>query len=159
MFDSKWKRKESEIYPTFSFFLPLFLNVQRTKSETSSSGGMSSSRDHQFHRSLASAGGEGLYGGLPPELSESSHSHLQSTSSGLLSSTLASKLGLPLMPNPAPDVDLSIPEEPAPVVSRLNVEFSHPPPGVSEPSSNEPKRKKYAKEAWPGKKPGPSLLM
>lgn len=103
-----------------------------------------------------------MYGGLPPE-GESSQSHLasQSASSGLFSSTLASKLGLPLMPNPAPDVDLSAPIEPAaaPVSSRLNVEFAQPAAVASDPSSNEPKRKKYAKEAWPGKKPAPSLLM
>ncbi len=135
---------------------------QRIKSETLSSGTLS--RDNQFHRSLSvSSGSEGLYGGLPPEMGESSQSHLisQSASSGLFSSTLASKLGLPLMPNPAPDVDLSAPLEPAaaPVTSRLNVEFAQPPAVESDPSSNGPKRKKYAKEAWPGKKPTPSLLM
>nr|SVE76424.1 EOG090X07CE [Daphnia longispina] len=140
----------------------LVIPTKRIKSETLSSGTLS--RDNQFHRSLsASSGSEGLYGGLPPEMGESSQSHLisQSASSGLFSSTLASKLGLPLMPNPAPDVDLSAPLEPAaaPVTSRLNVEFAQPPAVESDPSTNGPKRKKYAKEAWPGKKPTPSLLM
>ena len=57
------------------------------------------------------------------------------------------------MPNPAPDVDLTpIAEPQAP--SRLSVEFTQP---TNE--DLEPKRKKYAKEAWPGKKPAPSLLI
>lgn len=138
--------------------------LQRIKSEGSGNNMLSSTRDHQFHRALSSSsgGGEGLYGGIPPEMSEGTNSHLglQSSSSGLFSSTLASKLGLPLMPNPAPDVDLSAPQETAPAASRISVEFAQPPPVGSDPTtSNEPKRKKYAKEAWPGKKPGPSLLM
>lgn len=136
--------------------------LQRIKSEMSNSSLISSTRDHQFHRALSSSSGdEGLYGGIPPEMSEGPHSHLgpQTSSSGLFSSTLASKLGLPLMPNPAPDVDLSEPVEAVPATSRINVEFAQPPPVGSDLPSNEPKRKKYAKEAWPGKKPGPSLLM
>nr|SVE86163.1 EOG090X07CE [Daphnia similis] len=141
----------------------LVIPTKRIKSGTLASGG-GSSREHQFHRSLSSSSGvEGLYGGLPPEMGESSASHLtsQSASAGLFSSTLASKLGLPLMPNPAPDVDLSAPLEPAaaPVSSRVNVEFAQPPAVESDTSSGLPKRKKYAKEAWPGKKPAPSLLM
>ena len=35
-----------------------------------------------------------------------------------------------------------------------------PNPTVYNPEAvNEPKKKKYAKEAWPGKKPTPSLLI
>ncbi|XKL62414.1 hypothetical protein PGB90_002247 [Kerria lacca] len=61
------------------------------------------------------------------------------------SSTIVAKLGLPL-PNPAPDVDLIEKYEVIPE----NV----PIPRVD----MEPKKKKYAKEAWPGKKPsGPSI--
>jgi len=85
----------------------------------------------------------------------------QQTSSGLFSATLASKLGLPLLPNPAPDVDLSAPiHEPAEALPH-RVEFAQPPPPSSDApsSSSEPKRKKYAKEHWPGKKPAPSLLI
>lgn len=141
-------------------FFVLFRQRIKTESYISAT---SSTRDHQFHRALpTSSGGEGLYGGLPPE-GETSQSHLasQSASSGLFSSSLASKLGLPLMPNPAPDVDLSAPVEPAatPVTSRLNIDFAQPHAVGSDSHSNEPKRKKYAKEAWPGKKPTPSLLM
>nr|SVE75164.1 EOG090X07CE [Daphnia dolichocephala] len=139
----------------------LVIPTKRSKIESIASGGLSS-REHQFHRSLStSSGGEGLYGGLPPEMGESSHLASQPASSALFSSTLASKLGLPLMPNPAPDVDLSAPIETpaAPISSRINVEFAQPPPVESDTSSGGPKRKKYAKEAWPGKKPAASLLM
>jgi len=56
------------------------------------------------------------------------------------------------LPNPAPDVDInpSIDEitVPKPVV-----------PEKTEPTSAEPKKKKYAKEAWPGKKNAPALLV
>lgn len=72
----------------------------------------------------------------------------------LFSSALASRLGLAL-PNPAPEVEMA----PTP----------HPPsamPGQGGPLaaaaaelSHEPKKKKYAKEAWPGKKPMPTLLV
>ena len=67
------------------------------------------------------------------------------------SSLFSSKLGLPL-PNPAPDIDM----EPPSVVM--------PPPSIpiaveqTIEDPDEPKKKKYAKEAWPGKKPTPSLL-
>lgn len=64
--------------------------------------------------------------------------------------------GLPLpFPNPAPEVDLA-PEAPQPPIT-LN------PTPVTAPylpeTVNEPRKKKYAKEAWPGKKPTPSLLI
>nr|CAG4646303.1 EOG090X07CE [Macrothrix elegans] len=139
----------------------LIIPTKRSKSETIP-GGTLSSGDHHFHRAITSSASAGLYGGLPPEAGAGSHpsEHLPH-SSGLFSSTLASKLGLPLMPNPAPDVDLSVPVEAAspPSTSRLNVEFAHPAAVSVEGSSNEPKRKKYAKEAWPGKKPAPSSLL
>ncbi|XP_009891320.1 PREDICTED: nuclear inhibitor of protein phosphatase 1 [Charadrius vociferus] len=63
--------------------------------------------------------------------------------------------GLPMpYPNLAPDVDLT------PVVpSTVNMNPA-PNPAVFNPEAvNEPKKKKYAKEAWPGKKPTPSLLI
>jgi len=69
---------------------------------------------------------------------------------GFLSS-IGNRLGMTL-PNPAPDVDInpSIEEVtvPKPVV-----------PEKTEPTSAEPKKKKYAKEAWPGKKNAPALLV
>ncbi|KAG7300973.1 hypothetical protein JYU34_015333 [Plutella xylostella] len=75
----------------------------------------------------------GLYSSLPAP------SHL---------SVIGARMGLSL-PNPAPDVDLEAPglmqPPPKPTAPHAEVE--------SAPSS-EPKRKKYAKEAWPGRKPG-----
>jgi len=67
----------------------------------------------------------------------------------MFSAVLTGKLGLPL-PNPAPDVDLRPPTiEVHPIA--INPD--------TEPASYEPKKKKYAKEAWPGKKPVPALLV
>ncbi|XP_053650648.1 nuclear inhibitor of protein phosphatase 1 isoform X1 [Cherax quadricarinatus] len=106
----------------------------------------SSGRDHeggnknqiQFPRS------DGLYSDLPPE----QHGHGGAHHS-MFSSLLSSKLGLPL-PNPAPEVELVPPEPVAPEVpAHLQVTVD----------PDEPKKKKYAKEAWPGKKPTPSLLV
>jgi len=77
--------------------------------------------------------------------------------SGLFASSLSTKLGLPL-PNPAPDIDMTapivVPTSANPMASAhaaaLEAQFEDP---------DEPKKKKYAKEAWPGKKPTPSLLV
>ncbi|XP_003977144.1 protein phosphatase 1, regulatory subunit 8b isoform X1 [Takifugu rubripes] len=90
----------------------------------------------------------GLYGDLPP----ASHENQPPGASG----SAATQGGLPLpFPNPAPEVDLA-PEAPHPPVI-LN------PTPVTAPylpeTHNEPRKKKYAKEAWPGKKPTPSLLI
>lgn len=75
-------------------------------------------------------------------------SHANKTDDGFssYSSTIVAKLGLPL-PNPAPDVDLvdnfKMPAE-NPLTTRVDLE---------------PKKKKYAKEAWPGKKPSTSSML
>lgn len=68
----------------------------------------------------------------------------------LFSSSLASRLGLAL-PNPAPEVEMTPPPMPPPVFQ----------PGTGNPAemAHEPRKKKYAKEAWPGKKPLPTLLV
>jgi len=69
---------------------------------------------------------------------------------GFLSS-IGNRLGMNL-PNPAPDVDIN------PSIEEISVSN----PVVSEkvePVSTEPKKKKYAKEAWPGKKNAPALLV
>ncbi|XP_030638061.1 protein phosphatase 1, regulatory subunit 8b [Chanos chanos] len=90
----------------------------------------------------------GLYGDLPPTSHEA---HPTGTSSG---SAILGGLPLPL-PNPAPEVDL------APEAPQLPVTLNPVPvtgPYVSE-GLNEPRKKKYAKEAWPGRKPTPSLLI
>ena len=91
--------------------------------------------------------GVGLYDDLTP-----------TSGSGLFASSLSTKLGLPL-PNPAPDIDMMAPPTvvlppasnlSASVAANLEAQFEDP---------DEPKKKKYAKEAWPGKKPVPSLLV
>ncbi|MGH0157794.1 UNVERIFIED_CONTAM: hypothetical protein FKN15_034328, partial [Acipenser sinensis] len=93
----------------------------------------------------------GLYGDLPPTSHEAGgHSHGAHGGATILG-------GLPMpFPNLAPDVDLT-PASVPPTVA-LN---PTPTPGAGFPSEslNEPKKKKYAKEAWPGKKPTPSLLI
>ena len=64
--------------------------------------------------------------------------------------SMASKLGVPV-PNLAPNLDEEV------IVPKIN-----PTPAVTlnlEEAPTEPKKKKYAKEAWPGKKPAHSLLM
>lgn len=62
------------------------------------------------------------------------------------SSSIVAKLGLPL-PNPAPDVDL---------VDSFKVAPENP---ITTKVDLEPKKKKYAKEAWPGKKPSTSSML
>ncbi|XP_005796002.1 nuclear inhibitor of protein phosphatase 1 [Xiphophorus maculatus] len=92
--------------------------------------------------------GGGLYGDLPP----TSHENKPTGAPG--GATMQGGLPLPF-PNPAPEVDLA-PEAPQPPIT-LN------PTPVTAPylpeTVNEPRKKKYAKEAWPGKKPTPSLLI
>lgn len=56
------------------------------------------------------------------------------------------------LPNPAPDVDIN------PSIEETTVPMPVIPEKV-EPTSTEPKKKKYAKEAWPGKKNAPALLV
>ncbi|XP_050403115.1 nuclear inhibitor of protein phosphatase 1 [Patella vulgata] len=90
-----------------------------------------------------SYGAVGLYGDLPSVGSVNAGSTLTSTFS------MASKLGLS-MPNLAPDLDPEIPEQKPP---ELSVVFT------KEDVSKEPRKKKYAKEAWPGKKPVHNLLV
>ncbi|CAG7834644.1 unnamed protein product [Allacma fusca] len=65
--------------------------------------------------------------------------------------SLSTKLGLPL-PNPAPEVEIIV-EEPLPPVQPVI-----PPVQVMD-LTDEPRKKKYAKEAWPGKKHGPQNLL
>lgn len=83
-----------------------------------------------------------LYNDLPPETQSSSVSNMSS-----IYSSLSSRLGM-VLPNPAPDVDMGM-SNPTPFV----------PQQVQVADSMEPKKKKYAKEAWPGKKPVQTLLV
>ncbi|KAJ8334848.1 hypothetical protein SKAU_G00404870 [Synaphobranchus kaupii] len=92
----------------------------------------------------------GLYGDLPPACHEAS-THPSAAQGG---AAILGALPLPF-PNPAPEVDLTPTTTQPPVT--LN---PTPTPGPYAPEAlNEPRKKKYAKEAWPGKKPTPSLLI
>jgi len=83
-----------------------------------------------------------LYQDLPPE-NNSGFGNV-----GMYSS-LSSKLGM-VLPNPAPDVDME---------QSYAQTTAFVPPQVQVTDNMEPKKKKYAKEAWPGKKPTQSLLV
>lgn len=72
----------------------------------------------------------------------------------LFSSALASRLGLAL-PNPAPEVEMT----PAPLPQSVMPGQGGPLAAAAAELSHEPKKKKYAKEAWPGKKLMPTLLV
>jgi len=76
--------------------------------------------------------------------------------SGLFASSLSTKLGLPL-PNPAPDIDMAAPVVLSTSATTASASAAHLEAQFEDP--DEPKKKKYAKEAWPGKKPTPSLLV
>ncbi|XP_038057754.1 nuclear inhibitor of protein phosphatase 1-like isoform X2 [Patiria miniata] len=68
----------------------------------------------------------------------------------------SSTLGLMHAPNLAPDVDMAPPmQEVAPTAAGPMLQPHIPSMG----GDLLPKKKKYAKEAWPGKKPTPSLLL
>lgn len=96
---------------------------------------------HNVHQTTG--GTPDLYNDLPPE------SHGGSSGNLNIYSSLSSRLGI-VLPNPAPDVD-------------MGTTFSNPSPFVPQQAqaadSMEPKKKKYAKEAWPGKKPIQTLLV
>jgi len=131
---------------------------------TSSSKSSSSTSPSAPKRSFTSPTkqGHGLYDGLD--------THLPGPS-GLFATSLSSKLGIPL-PNPAPEVEMALPPVPvatststaeaaemaagASAAAEQGAAGAHFPVEVEDP--DEPKKKKYAKEAWPGRKPGPSLL-
>lgn len=90
----------------------------------------------------------GLYGGLPP-----THNEAGAQTHTIHGTALIGGLPMPY-PNLAPDVDLT------PVAPSTVAMNPAPNPAVFNPEVvNEPKKKKYAKEAWPGKKPTPSLLI
>ncbi|KAF7279676.1 hypothetical protein GWI33_006839 [Rhynchophorus ferrugineus] len=82
-----------------------------------------------------------LYNDLPPETQSASMSNMS------IYSSLSTRLGM-VLPNPAPEVDMGVPN-PTP--------FTPQQVHITDPL--EPKKKKYAKEAWPGKKPVQTLLV
>uniref|UniRef100_A0A674D6Z6 Nuclear inhibitor of protein phosphatase 1 n=2 Tax=Salmo trutta TaxID=8032 RepID=A0A674D6Z6_SALTR len=98
----------------------------------------------------------GLYGDLPPTIGEAGS--LPPMAQG--GATILG--GLPLVfPNPAPEVDLSPTSASAQpfVTPSPAVNLALAPGPYTAEAVNEPRKKKYAKEAWPGKKPTPSLLI
>ncbi|KAJ9578396.1 hypothetical protein L9F63_005385 [Diploptera punctata] len=96
------------------------------------------------------------HGGVSNPMSSTSPTGVTPSSSGstplLFSSALASRLGLAL-PNPAPEVEMA----PAPLPPTVMPQGG--PLAATAELAHEPKKKKYAKEAWPGKKPMPALLV
>lgn len=84
---------------------------------------------------------DGSFHILKPQIDSSTH--LSSSPSSIFSTSMSIKLGVPL-PNPVPDVDLT--QEP--VESKDCVMESQP-----SGSGLLQKKKKYAKEAWPGRRP------
>ena len=93
--------------------------------------------------------------------------------SGLYDGLDSLGMSMPL-PNPAPDIEMAPPPPPPPVAAAaaapaaaappLHAQFQLPPSAAADDSlemedADAPKKKKYAKEAWPGKKPTPSLLV
>lgn len=105
--------------------------------------------------------------GLPyPAKRQASHGSLTSPVKGGLYDGLDS-LGISMpLPNPAPEIDMAPPPPPplapaAKTTLHAHAQFQHHPPDDSHDieDPDEPKKKKYAKEAWPGKKPTPSLLV
>ncbi|XP_076865860.1 nuclear inhibitor of protein phosphatase 1 isoform X2 [Brachyhypopomus gauderio] len=98
----------------------------------------------------------GLYGDLPPTSHDMGGAQGGGGPGGGAQAGSAILGGLPLpFPNPAPDVDISPTTVQPPAM--LN---PGPAPGpYTAEALNEPRKKKYAKEAWPGKKPTPSLLI
>lgn len=100
----------------------------------------------QFNASLVPH----LYHDLPP----SGDAHKQSPEQDGPTGTIGSKLGL-LLPNPAPDVAPLYEDEDLSAVSSVRVSLpqSEDERIDDEVTGDQPKKKKYAKEAWPGRKP------
>lgn len=141
----KWQYASINFYSKNYDTITLSFLLQKRRSDSQNTLGLEDLTSKRIHG--YSLGG-GLYGDLPP----TSHENQPTGAPG----GAAMQGGLPLpFPNPAPEVDLA-PEAPQPPVT-LN------PTPVTAPylpeTHNEPRKKKYAKEAWPGKKPTPSLLI
>ncbi|CAL8287758.1 unnamed protein product [Merluccius merluccius] len=120
--------------------------IKKRRSEGQNTLGLEELASRRLHGYSLSSG---LYGDLPPTSHENQPGGGAPGGAAILG-------GLPLpFPNPAPEVDLA-PGAHQPPVTLIPVPVTGPylPEG-----HNEPRKKKYAKEAWPGKKPTPSLLI
>ncbi|CAL8298304.1 unnamed protein product [Lota lota] len=106
-------------------------------------------------RPFSPRGAGGLYGDLPPTSNEA-------LNPAALALALGGATVLGSVPNLAPEVDLTPASAHPPITlntpAPASVHAQTPGPYAAE-ALNEPRKKKYAKEAWPGKKPTPSLLM
>lgn len=114
----------------------------------------------QFNASLVPH----LYQGLPPEVGSAKHNDIEMTTAGS-GLSIGSKMGL-LLPNPAPEVspltaaDMMSTEpmsagtlQATTAVSIATAVAMDDERIDDEVAGDEPKKKKYAKEAWPGRKP------
>lgn len=135
-----------DIDPTVGRFRNLIqstvMPTAHKRQKLSESIGISSHNDFKLPKPIHTTIPQ-LYQDLPPETNSST------TTNSNIYSSLGTRLGMNL-PNPAPDVEM----EPNYVPQ---VAFAQPQQTPTD--SLEPKKKKYAKEAWPGKKPAPTLLM
>ena len=144
------------------FFFERFRNMiestvipkKRARNDMGTMGGTDDSTKHRMIQAQQLTSPESgkikdhsLYHDLPP---------IGGSAGSLFASSLSSKLGISL-PNPAPDIDFAVPAALPPsgpgasaYAQALEAQFEDP---------DEPKRKKYAKEAWPGRKPNEKLLV
>jgi len=74
---------------------------------------------------------------------------------GVFSTTLSSSLGLSL-PNPAPEIDMGVKNSGPLAPSSTGRGDKRPHGEIVDEEGSVPKKKKYAKEAWPGRKHGPA---
>ncbi|XP_032817805.1 nuclear inhibitor of protein phosphatase 1 isoform X3 [Petromyzon marinus] len=124
-----------------------------------SPGDSSSKRLHGFPFS------SGLYSGIPGGESGMPPTSPSALGPGAGATALIGGLPLPL-PNPAPDVEVFPEQDPAPNLNSASAAAAAAAAAAAtaaaaapEPGPTLPRKKKYAKEAWPGKKPTPSLLI
>lgn len=124
-------------------------------------GGLLSIPEDNHHRMkhLQPTSTQQLYQDIP-QAAMTSQSYMQPANpfSTALTS-LTSRLGIAL-PNPAPEVEMTPTPQQDDVHHHVDaVPAIAPEAAANIPHPHEPKKKKYAKEAWPGKKPMPTLLV
>ncbi|KAK0145841.1 Nuclear inhibitor of protein phosphatase 1 [Merluccius polli] len=124
----------------------------KKKNDPVDSPGLEDAVGHRTHH-FSPRGGGGLYGGLYGDLPPTSNEALNTAALALGGATI-----LGSVPNLAPEVDLTPVSAQPPITLNTPVPAHTPGPYTAE-ALNEPRKKKYAKEAWPGKKPTPSLLI